>query len=407
MSDQLSSDLASLRIQRDENPAARSSRRVWIVVALLLPPLALGGLLATRALGARVFKTDVEATEIRMISPAQASILVTSTGYVVAQTTSKVGAKLLGRVAEVLVREGDAVKAGDVLVRLDDADQRAGIAASRARALAARARVASARASLGETRRQFERERDLAAQGASARSVAEDLEARVHALEETANAAEADADAADAEHRQLEVNLRYMTVTAPIDGVVTAKPVEVGELVGPVTVAPVAELADFSTLVVETDVPEARLGFILKGAPAEIVLDAYPTTRHRGEVVETSPRVNRAKATVVVRVKFTDPIEGVLPDMSARVSFLSGALDLEAVKEPPKLFVPGSAVVERDGQKVVFRLDEGTARMERVTLGPPMGGGFELTSGPAEGTRVIADPPATIADGFPVKEKNE
>jgi RND family efflux transporter MFP subunit len=214
------------------------------------------------------------------------------------------------------------------------------------------------------------------------------------ALEETANAAEADADAAEAEHRQLEVNLDYMTVTAPIAGVIVAKPEEVGELVGPTTTAPVAEIEDFSTLLVETDVPETRLGLIQKGGPAEVV-------------VELSPRVNRVKATVVVKVRFADPVEGVLPEMSARVSFLDKVLDENAVKEPPRLFVPGSAVVERDGEKVVFRLDEGKARMEKVTLGPAMGAGFELVKGPPEGTKVIASPPSSIADGYPVKERNK
>lgn len=407
MADQLSSDLASLRIQREENPEAKTARRTRVIIAVLLVLALVGVYLAFRALGARVFKTEVEVTEIRMVSPAQASIQVTSTGYVVPQTESKVGAKLLGRVAEVLVDEGDEVKAGDVLVRLEASEQKSAIAASRARAAAARARVQTAKANLAETKRQWERERDLAAQGASARSVAEDLEARVRALEETAKAAEADAEAAEAELNQLEVNLQYMTVTAPIDGVVTTKPVEVGELVGPTTTTPVVELADFDSLVVETDVPEARLGLVKVGGPAEIVLDAYSTRRHRGVVAEISPRVNRAKATVVVKVKFMDATEGVLPDMSARVSFLSGELDAEAVKEPPKLFVPASAVVERGDRKVVYRIEDGKALSTPVTLGASMPGGYELTDGPGEGTRVIANPPSAISDGYPVKERND
>ena len=407
MADQLSSDLASLRINRDENPEAKGARRTRVLIAIGCVIGLVVVYFAAQALGSRVFKTDVDITEIRMVSPAAASIQVTSTGYVVPQRDSKVGAKLLGRVSDVLVKEGDTVKAGDVLVRLEDAEQRSAIAASKARALAARARWQTAKANLAETKRQWERERDLAAQGASARSVAEDLEARVKALEETANAALADAEATDAELAQLQVNLQYMTVTSPIDGVVTTKPVEVGELVGPGTTTPVVEVTDFTSLVVETDVPETRLGLITKDGPAEIVLDAYPTKRHRGKVTEISPRVNRAKATVVVKVKFADATEGVLPDMSARVSFLKGELDAESVKEPPKLFVPGSAVVERGGDKVVFRLDEGKARLERVVLGPAMTGGFELKEGPPEGTKVIANPPSAISDGYPVKERNE
>ncbi|MBA2321207.1 MAG: efflux RND transporter periplasmic adaptor subunit, partial [Deltaproteobacteria bacterium] len=230
--------------------------------------------------------------------------------------------------------------------------------------------------------------------------------ARVLAQDASAAAAAADADAAAAELRQLELNLQYMTITAPISGVVTAPPVEVGELVGPNT-PHVVELADFTTLVVETDVPEGRLGLVSVGGSAEMVLDAYPTKRHRGKVVDINPRVNRAKATVIVKVAFADPIEGILPDMSARVSFLSGEIDPATAQEPPKLFVPGSAVVERDGEPVVFALSEGKAERRRVTLGPSIGDGFELVEGPPDGTRVVANPPEAIDDGYPVAERIE
>src|SRR5687767_316664 len=106
MKDQLSADLASLRIQRDEDPEARSGWWRWVGVAVLLATLACAGVPAWVLLGPRVFKTAVDVTEIRYVSPAQASIQVTSSGFVAARSESKVGAKVAGRVAEVLVREG-------------------------------------------------------------------------------------------------------------------------------------------------------------------------------------------------------------------------------------------------------------------------------------------------------------
>lgn len=406
MADQRSADLASLRIQRDDGPPPRTGWWRWLAGCGAVVLLACAGIPLWTMFGARVVGTTVEVTEVRLLSPAHASTLVTSSGFVAARVESKVGARVLGRVAEVLVREGDLVEAGQVLVRLDEAEARTALAASRARAAAARARLQSANATLSETRRQHEREKGLAERGAGLPSVVEDLSSRVTALEEAANAARADAAAAAAELEQLDLALQFMTLTAPIGGIVTTDPVDVGELVGPQT-PPVVELADFSTLVVETDVPEARLGLVKRDGPAEIVLDAYPTVRHRGRVAEFSPRVNRAKATVVVRVEFVDPVEGVLPDMAARVSFLQGELDAQAVKEPPKLFVPGSAVAERGGEKVVFRLDDGRVRRVRVKLGPPMAGGFELVEGPGDGTRVVANPPSSLDDGYPVREESE
>src|SRR5690606_24655058 len=164
-------------------------------------------------------------------------------------------------------------------------------------------------------------------------------------------------------------------------------------------------IADFSTLLVETDIPETRLAQVKPGGPAESVLDAYSGRRLRGKVKEITPEVDRAKATVKVKVAFVDPLEGVLPDMSARVSFLSEELDAEAIKAPPKTVVPGSAIAERAGSKVVFVIDGDVVRMTPVKLGPSFGSGFELESGPRPGTRVVAGPSEKLQDGQRIKEK--
>jgi len=165
------------------------------------------------------------------------------------------------------------------------------------------------------------------------------------------------------------------------------------------------EIADFSSLQVETDVPEGRLHMAKVGAPCEIALDAFPGKRFRGEAVEVSPRVDRAKATARVKVKFVDAADGVLPDMSARVSFLSQPLDEVALGAKPKPVVPASALAERSGAKVVFVIDGDAVHMRTVRVGEKLGSGYELIEGPAAGTRVVANPPATLADGHRVKER--
>ena len=94
----------------------------------------------------------------------------------------------------------------------------------------------------------------------------------------------------------------------------------------------------------------------------------------------------------MVKVKFVDPDHGAMPDMAARVSFLSGQLDKKAVEAPPVLVVPEAAVAERGGNKVVFALEDGRLRMIPVQLGKAFGGGFELVRGPEAGTRVVSKP---------------
>src|SRR5262245_40066849 len=100
--DQLSSDLASLRIGRDAPQGSSIARRMTVGL-LLLAALGGAGYLALQKVGPRVFKEEVSITEVSMLSPVQDSVRVTSTGYVVPQVLSKVGAKISGRLAQVLV----------------------------------------------------------------------------------------------------------------------------------------------------------------------------------------------------------------------------------------------------------------------------------------------------------------
>jgi RND family efflux transporter MFP subunit len=409
VSDQLSSDLASLKIDRSAQP--RSGSGMWKPLVWLL---VLGGAgygaytFGLQYLKTEVLKTEVALTEISLYSPAQAAVDLTSTGYVEPQVVTRVGAKIPGKVAHVHVREGDRVKAGQLLLELEHADRQAGIESAKMRAAAAQARVATARANLAETRQQAQRQRGLAQSGVAPAANADDLEARAVSLEQAAKAAEAEVKAVEAEVSAQKVDLQYMTIVAPIAGMVTNKPPEVGELIGISASGfndKTIEIADFNTLMVETDIPEGRMPLAKLGSPCEIVLDAFPGKRFRGEAVEISPRVNRAKATVGVKVKFVDPNDGVLPDMSARVSFLQQALDPSALAAKAKPVVPASALADRGGAKVVFVLEGEAVRMRAVTLGEKIGSGYELKDGPAPGTRIVSDPPATLADGHRVKEK--
>jgi RND family efflux transporter MFP subunit len=411
VSDTLSSDLAALKIDRTAPPARRRRGPVRLVIALVCAGLALAGYgLGKPYLEAQFFKTPVEVTEIALISPAQAAIELSSSGYVVPQVRSQVGARIPGRVAKLYVREGDRVQAGQVLIELEQSSQQAAIAAARQRAAVARAHVATARAGLNEVRRQAERTAQLVDHGAAPAAQAEDLGTRVTSLAEQVKAAEAEVSAAEAEITTLKVNLDYMTITAPISGTVLNKPPEVGEVLGNdfgigTTTTGTIELAEMSSLNVETDVPEGRLHAVRIGSPCEIVLDTYPQRRFRGEAIEIMPRVNRAKATVGVKVKFVDATDGVLPDMAARVSFLSAHLDADEIKAEPRLVVPAAAVAERGGRKVVFVVDGDVVRETPVALGPPFAEGFVLERGPEAGTKVVKAPPQTLSNGSKIKER--
>jgi RND family efflux transporter MFP subunit len=405
VTDPLSADLASLRIDRS---APRGSRgRGFLVALAVFGAVGAAGWAGYPRLKGEVFKTEAATTEVTLLSPVQSSVQVTATGYIVPQITSKVGPHDTGRLARVLVKEGDTVKAGQVLAEMETVDQRSAIAGAASRVAVARARVETARATLAETKVKVAREGALVEHGAESKSVLDDLVTQQTSLEQQVKAMEAEVAASEAERATLGVSLQQRTVVSPIDGTVVTKPMKPGEIASPNdNTAAIVELADFRSLLAEVDVPENRLASISVGGPADILLDAYPDRHYRGEVVELGKRVDRSKATLVVKVRFVDAMDGVIPEMSARVSFLSAPVSDEALKAPAKKVVAGDAVVDRGGHKVVFVIGEdGAVHSVPVTLGSTVGSSVELLSGPAGGTHVVQAPPPELSDGMKIKEK--
>ena len=126
-----------------------------------------------------------------------------------------------------------------------------------------------------------------------------------------------------------------------------------------------------STLEVEADVSESSLAKVHVGQPAEIVLDALPDVRFRGHISRMVPTVDRAKATVMTKVKFDEIDPRVLPEMSAKVSFLSQ--EVTPAEQKPLLAVNRDAIVERDGRTVVLVVRDGRASAVPVTPGAKVG----------------------------------
>jgi HlyD family secretion protein len=418
--DPLSTDLASLRIDRSTTPpvtrarpslAHASTSRALRGIALAL------GLMATIAIAivavveaprlrALVTTPTVTTTSVIAVSPSSQATSFTSSGYVVAQNTAHVGSKRTGRLARVVVKEGETVAAGDVVAVLDDNDARASIVAARARAATAEARVQTARANFAEAQLQTDREEKLARAGAVALATYEDLEKRRASLASMVVASVAEARAAAAELAPLTAMLADHTLRAPISGVVSSKPLSEGDVITPGG-RPVVELFDPSSLVVETDVPEARLSLAHPGAPCEITLDAFPTKHFRGEVLAIGQKVDRAKATIVVKVRFLESANGALNEMAARTNFLTSPLTDAQKSASPARTVTAGAVVERDGRKAVFVVEGEKVRRVAVVLGETHGGVLDLLSGPPAGAKIVADPPPELEDGHVIHEKRD
>ncbi len=404
-----SSALSSLRIDRSE-PAQIKKRRWgrWAALALVIAAVATAALLPR--------KTEVQLTSVVTAYPSQQYAQLTASGYVVAQRRAAVASKATGRLIELRVREGSVVKKDEIIARLDASDVEAGILAAQAGVRMAEAGLRQAEAGLRQSQveqanadAELARSKSLQAQAfvsAQAVDAAQRRADAARASTASAQAAIAQAQAsvaqAQAQLKVQRVNEDYALIRAPFDGVVLVKNANVGDIITPFSSAAgsqgaVVTMADMSTLEVEADVSEGNLAKARTGQPVEITLDALPDARFRGSVVGIVPTVDRAKATVMTKIRFEKLDPRVLPEMSAKVTILSQpASDAD---QTPVLATNPLAVVERDGKKQVLRVRDDTVEAVDVRLGRKIGDSTELHGALKSGDKLVLSPPAKLQTG--------
>jgi RND family efflux transporter MFP subunit len=219
-------------------------------------------------------------------------------------------------------------------------------------------------------------------------------------------------ESARAAVKEAETAVEYTRIVAPFDGTVLSKNADVGEIVAPLAGAAsargaVVTIADMRTLEVEADVSEANLPRVFSEQPAEVMLDAYPEHHYPAYVDKIVPTADRAKATVMVKIRFKSYDRRVLPEMSAKISFLPrDAGDLAALIKPVTT-VPASAVAERDGRQVVYQIQDGQAVETPVVLGQRMGNLVEIKEGIKAGDKVVARADERLKAGTRVALKTQ
>jgi len=402
-------ELKSLRIERTIPPRSLPS---WTPAVIGVAAAAVALFVAWKLLAPRMFVREVETTSVALVSPAQAQQLLVATGYVVPQRQANISPRIGGRVAKLFVEDGTVVKKGQLLAVLEDQDFRAQVLQAEADARAAEAREKRAEVEVRDAQRAEGREKMVQEKGVSTPAALDQVTARLEGAKAALAAAHADSAAARARIEDAKVTLENCYVRAPFDGRITQKLTDIGEIVfgaqsaGTGGRGGIASLADFSTLQVEADVSESQVAKLKIGTPAEIALDAFPDRRFRAKVAEVRPRVDRAKATVTVKVGFVDDPTDVLPDMGAKVTFLAKELDEAAAKAQPIPAVQADAVVERGENKVVWVVDpQDQVQSVPVVTGAPMGGLVALRDGPPPGTKVVRRPDGELRSGMKVKEK--
>jgi RND family efflux transporter MFP subunit len=313
----------------------------------------------------------------------------------------------------VLLEEGDHVKEGQVLARLDDTAQKAAYAQAAAALHSAQALLVQDQAQLAQNERDVKRDEDLVQRNLVSQQAVEQARTQVETQRALVESQKKQIDLADANLRSAQVQLDYCTVRAPFTGVVIAKAAQVGEIVSPFsagggfTRTGIGTLVDMDSLEIEVDVNEAYINRVLPGQPVESVLNAYPDWRIPSHVIAIIPTADRSKATVKVRIGLDAKDERIVPDMGVRVSFLEDhkKQPAEAAQARPRgVLLPPGALRKDGDQDVVFVVTDGKAQRRSVTLGGTSGELRQVLGGVSPGESVIVDAPAGLKDGGAVKE---
>ena len=388
-------ELSSLRIER-ERPGPEQRLRVGRKLLSTVGVILLSILLYLFYRGSFSSPIEVEATTVSLTYPSQANAVLTASGYVVAQQKASIASKATGRLVSLGVEEGDKVKKGQIIAQLEYQD----VLATLNRA---RANFEVARADSHDASQTYGRQKTLYDRGLTPKAELDAAEARLHRVE-------ASIKSAAAAVAEAEVALENTRIRAPFDGTVLTKDADVGEVVAPFASSSnsrgsVVTIADMSSLEVEADVSEANITRVSSGQPCEIVLDAYPEVRYPGFVHKIVPTADRAKATVLTKVRFKERDARVLPEMSAKVTFLSRDISVENIDPNPKLTVLSSAIVNRDGQEVAFLIRDDVAIEARVKTGERLGDRVEIKEGLVSGDRVVLRPNPSVSNNVRIKVK--
>ncbi len=393
-------DLAALKIDRSSQGVGGKSRKFRSLRKIALWVVVIGGLAGSIGYLKDFLNSPIEVqlATVSLTSPAQANAVLTASGYVVARRKAAVASKGTGTLVFLGVEEGDRVKKGQVIARLDDSD----VAATLQRA---RENLRVVESELNDANQSLERQRVLLQKDMVARADYDVAEARYKRVI-------ASIDAAKFGVREAEVAVENTRIVAPFDGTVLKKNADVGEIVAPLagaasSKAAVVTIADMSSLEVEADVSEANITRVSSDQSCEITLDAYPQQRYPGFVTKIVPTADRAKATVMVKIKFKKYDQRVLPEMGAKITFLAlGTPDTETPREP-LLTVPAAAVASRNGRPVVFQIKDDRAAEIPVILGERIGNLVEIKEGLKEGDKVIGKIDENVRAGSKVSLKNK
>ncbi len=370
-----------------------------------------GGVLLLVLVGVAVAKGGDKGVPVQIATVGRENLIskVSANGKVQAVKKADISANLVGQVTRLAVKEGDVVKKGQFLMEIDPRSAKASTEASQAGMQALLSDLASAQANLVQARADFERAKANRSAGIISAADFERAKTAFETAQGNVNATQKRAEQARAQNAQSRVGLSFTTIESPIDGVVTARRIELGETAVPgIQNQPgtvLLTISDMSKIEAEMEVDEASIPTVKLGQKAVVRIDAYPNRTFDGQVTEVggSPilkaNVNEA-IKFKVKVWIKDPPLTIKPGLSAQADIFTGSRDNVVA-------IPIQALITREikpkaGEKLqpgaprdeegVYLAEGGKSRFVPVKTGLLGELNVEVTEGLKGGERVITGP---------------
>jgi RND family efflux transporter MFP subunit len=309
-------------------------------------------------------------------------VAIRSTGTVHSRETAVVSAQVMGRIQQVLVHEGDAVRAGQTLVVLDDAALRSQVEQAQAGVKAAESAQAAAQTNAALATSTLNRYKQLESQKSVSAQEMDEVSRRAEAAASGLEAAHAQTDVAHAQESGARTMLGYTHLVAPFSGVVIARMADPGTMAA--SGVPLIQVDQAATLQLQTTVDESVIGAIRKGMKVQVTIDGEASVSLAGTVAGIVPAADPASHSFFVKID--------LPASSQARSGMYGTADFaNGVRQA--ILIPRSAVVARGSLNCVYVLDsKGIAQLRFITLGAPQSSLVEVLSGVSPGERLVDAP---------------
>lgn len=376
-------------------------KRKWLWIGLVVLLLAVAGAVAASRRGPKP-------TEVQMAQVGREDIQakVSANGKIQAQKKVDISATIAGQITRLAVEEGDRVKRGQFLLQIDAVNPRAAARSTEFSMQALRGDVESARAALAQARDDLRRAENNHKAGILPAADLERARTTVRTSAAALQAAERRVEQSLASLEGARDTLAKTTIRSPMDGIVTARRVEEGEVAvigvqnSPGTV--LLTISDMSVVEAELEVDETSIPSVKLGQEARVRLDAYPNQTFRGVVTEvgSSPLTNLANQAIKfkVKVRLENPPQDIKPGLSARADILTGfrgnalVLPLQALVVREAERKPGQPAPAQREQEGVYLVENGKARFQPLRTGLIGDMSIEVIEGLKGGETAVTGP---------------